>query len=183
MTWPRSSGTKRAKHFSSHCTHRGQWHPLTHDDYWRVSANIEMRDFGMRGPSRESILWFGLAPTAFYKDCKGRLIVYWPPPERSWWRWADRNRIAVWKAALSQWRGIYFIFDESDGKGYVGSAYGTENIVGRWLSYAAGGHGGNKELRNRDPARFRFSILVPPPGLLLYLQYASPALLAAGEVA
>ena len=88
-----------------------------------------------------------------------------------------------WKAALSQWRGIYFIFDESDGKGYVGSAYGTENIVGRWLSYAAGAHGGNKELRNRDPARFRFSILVPPPGLLLYLQYASPALLAAGEVA
>ena len=36
--------------------HRGQWHPLTHDDYWRVPANIEMRDFGMRGPSRESIL-------------------------------------------------------------------------------------------------------------------------------
>ena len=63
------------------------------------------------------------------------------------------------KAALSQWRGICFIFDESDGKGYVGSAYGTENIVGRWLSYAAGGHGGNKELRKRDPTHFRFSIL------------------------
>ena len=63
------------------------------------------------------------------------------------------------KAALSQWRGIYFIFDQSDGKGYVGSAYGTENILGRWLSYAAGGHGGNKELRKRNPAGFRFSIL------------------------
>jgi len=62
------------------------------------------------------------------------------------------------QAALSQWRGIYFIFDENDSKGYVGSAYGTENIPGRWLSYAAGGHGGNKELRKRDPTHFRFSI-------------------------
>ena len=50
-----------------------------------------------------------------------------------------------WKAALSQWRGIYFIFDESDGQGYVGAAYGKENILGRWLNYAKRGHGGNKE--------------------------------------
>ena len=121
---------------------RGQWRPLTHNEYWRVPANIEMRAFGMLGPVRESILWFDLAPTAFYQDWKGRLIVDWPPPE----------------AALSQWRGIYFIFDENDSKGYVGSAYGTENIPGRWLSYAAGGHGGNKELRKRDPTHFRFSI-------------------------
>ena len=64
-----------------------------------------------------------------------------------------------WKAALSQWRGIYFIFDESDGKGYVGSAYGTENLLGRWLGYAASGHGGNKKLRHRDPQHFRFSVL------------------------
>ena len=79
------------------------------------------------------------------------------------YRCLDHHELKIlpskWKAALSQWRGIYFIFDESDGKGYVCSAYGTENIVGRWLSYAAGGHGGNKELRNPDPARFRFSIL------------------------
>jgi hypothetical protein len=26
------------------------------------------------------------------------------------------------KSALSQWRGIYYIFDTLDGKGYVGSA-------------------------------------------------------------
>ena len=64
-----------------------------------------------------------------------------------------------WKAALSEWRGIYFILDESDGRGYVGSAYGGENILGRWLNYASSGHGGNKELRNRDPANFRYSIL------------------------
>ncbi len=64
-----------------------------------------------------------------------------------------------WQAALSEWRGIYFILDESDGKGYVGSAYGTDNILGRWLNYAASGHGGNKALRRRKPGNFRFSIL------------------------
>ena len=64
-----------------------------------------------------------------------------------------------WKSALQQWRGVYLIFDESDGRGYVGSAYGTDNILGRWLGYAASGHGGNKRLKLRDPNNFRFSIL------------------------
>lgn len=63
------------------------------------------------------------------------------------------------KASLAEWRGIYFIFDQSDGRGYVGSAYGAENILGRWLNYKASGHGGNSALRNRDPSNFRFSIL------------------------
>lgn len=64
-----------------------------------------------------------------------------------------------WKSALSQWRGIYYIFDSLDGKGYVGSAYGEDNLYGRWLNYAAYGHGGNKFLKQRDPRNFRFSIL------------------------
>lgn len=64
-----------------------------------------------------------------------------------------------WKTALREWRGIYFIFDASDGKGYVGSAYGSDNILGRWRDYAASRHGGNKQLRRRDPGSFRFSIL------------------------
>lgn len=64
-----------------------------------------------------------------------------------------------WKAALSQWRGVYFIFDETTGKGYVGSASGADNILGRWNGYAASGHGGNKLLKALDPIHFRFSIL------------------------
>ncbi len=63
------------------------------------------------------------------------------------------------REALKQWRGVYLIFDESDGKGYVGSAYGNENLLGRWLGYAATGHGGNKLLTGRDPKKFRFTIL------------------------
>lgn len=64
-----------------------------------------------------------------------------------------------WKSAMRQWRAIYFIFDETDAKGYVGSAYGVENLLGRWLNYAASGHGGNKHLKPRDPENFRFTIL------------------------
>lgn len=74
--------------------------------------------------------------------------------------WSDLSTIPTsWKTALRQWRGVYYIFDTSDGKGYVGSAYGRDNILGRWLGYAATGHGGNKLLRKRDPQNFRFSIL------------------------
>lgn len=64
-----------------------------------------------------------------------------------------------WKSSLSQWRGIYLIFDQSDSKGYVGSAYGESNIYGRWANYAASGHGGNSLLKKRDPRNFRFTIL------------------------
>jgi hypothetical protein len=66
---------------------------------------------------------------------------------------------STWRAAMSQWRGVYFILDQSDDRFYVGSASGSENILGRWTAYANSGHGGNKELKKRDPANFRFSIL------------------------
>ncbi|HYH63318.1 MAG TPA: GIY-YIG nuclease family protein [Urbifossiella sp.] len=63
------------------------------------------------------------------------------------------------QTVIGQWRGVYYIFDTSDCRGYVGSAYGEDNIMGRWLGYAATGHGGNVLLRTRDPKTFRFSIL------------------------
>jgi hypothetical protein len=166
---------------------------LTHDDYWAVPAYIEMKAFGMKGPeaNRSSILWFDLSLTDWYAQWKGKLVVGWPPPERSWWRWAQRNTIPVlavledcaldaampewdrivlswdelkvlprrWRAALSQWRGIYYIFDTSDGKGYVGSAYGRDNLLGRWIAYSRKGHGGNALLLQREPRNFRFTIL------------------------
>ena len=64
-----------------------------------------------------------------------------------------------WKSKLSEWRGIYYIFDTSDRKGYVGSAYGASNLLGRWLTYAACGHGGGRLLWQRDTRNFRFTIL------------------------
>lgn len=75
----------------------------------------------------------------------------------------DWHQLAIlpsdWRADLSHWRGIYLIIDQSDGLQYVGSAYGTANMMQRWSEYARTGHGGNKGLRSRDPNQFRFSIL------------------------
>jgi hypothetical protein len=65
----------------------------------------------------------------------------------------------TWRAALQQWRGVYLIFDRSDGMRYVGSAAGHDNLLGRWQNYMATGHGNNRLLRHRDPASFTFSIL------------------------
>ena len=64
-----------------------------------------------------------------------------------------------WMPVLSQWRCIYYIFDASDGKGYVGSAYGKTNLLERWQNYAASGDGGNRLLQQRDPSNFHFTIL------------------------
>jgi hypothetical protein len=168
---------------------------ITREQYWEIPANNELKALGIQGfaesDSRSSCLWFELALTDFYTHWKGRLIVGWSPPERSWWRRAHRNEFpilailedsaldaampswdeieltweelgvlpALWKSALSQWRGIYYIFDASDGKDYVGAAYGESNLLGRWLNYAARGHGGNSLLRQRDHRKFRFTIL------------------------
>jgi hypothetical protein len=169
--------------------------PLTREEYWEVPAYVEMKKFGIKGfteeSGRSSCLWFDLVMAEAYTHWKGRLIVDWPPPDRSWWRWAHRNTFAVsailedsamvpvmpewknivlkweellvlpmrWRSALSQWRGIYYIFDTADGKGYVGSAYGENNLLGRWLNYGKSGHGGNNLLHKRDPRNFRFTIL------------------------
>ena len=74
--------------------------------------------------------------------------------------WAELQAIpSKWKDALRQWRGIYFIHDDSDGKGYVGAAYGKDNLLGRWLNYASSGHGGDKLLVARHPGNFHFGIL------------------------
>jgi len=60
---------------------------------------------------------------------------------------------------MQQWRGIYFIFDKEQKRGYVGSAYGEDNLIGRWNNYASNGHGGNNLLRKCNPENFEFTIL------------------------
>lgn len=64
-----------------------------------------------------------------------------------------------WKARLAEWRGVYLVFDTERKAGYVGSAAGSDNILGRWLTYARSGHGGNVQLKASNPASLRFSIL------------------------
>jgi hypothetical protein len=74
--------------------------------------------------------------------------------------WAELQSLPKrWIATLMQWRGVYFVHDTKCAKAYVGSAYGDQNIYGRWMNYAATGDGGNKLLRDRNPDGFQFSIL------------------------
>lgn len=74
--------------------------------------------------------------------------------------WAELHSLPTsWKTAHAQWRGVYFIFDAARQAGYVGSATGSENILGRWTDYARSGHGGNRRLVASNPADLRFSIL------------------------
>lgn len=51
-----------------------------------------------------------------------------------------------WKAALECVKGVYLITDKSNGKTYVGSAYGGAGIWSRWCCYIGTGHGWNDEL-------------------------------------
>jgi hypothetical protein len=72
-----------------------------------------------------------------------------------------------WKSALENVKGVYLIVDKSNGKMYVGSAYGDAGIWSRWSSYIGTGHGWNDELTKLissngiDYARknFQFSLL------------------------
>jgi len=178
---------KHARHVASFIGHEsgkalfvslysvGASRPLTLDDYSKVSEYVEMKAFGLKGftggDGRSSILWFDLKLTDFHASWKGKLVVGWPPPGRSWWRRAHTNEIPVlavledsaldtampkwdqmmltckqllvlptpWRMALLQWRAIYYISDKSDGKAYVGSAYGDDNIFGRWKAYGDSG--------------------------------------------
>ncbi len=176
---------------------RGESRRLTKTTYWKEPGNIELRKFAKwdYDVDRPFVLWFDLELTDICDQWKGKLVIEWPPPDRSWYRfpndkknifpvhailekdtlaekkmpswrrlvltWDELKTIPEgWQARLREWRGIYLIFDVSAGKGYVGSAYGSENLYHRWVrGYAKSGHGNNKHLKPRDPTNFRFSIL------------------------
>lgn len=80
--------------------------------------------------------------------------------------WMSLKRVIkteVWKTALGNQKGVYLITDVTNGKLYVGSAYGGDMIYGRWLDYTKNGHGGNVGLKSLDfdyiKNNFRYSIL------------------------
>ncbi|MCM8537164.1 MAG: GIY-YIG nuclease family protein [Lentisphaeraceae bacterium] len=52
-----------------------------------------------------------------------------------------------WKAALSSVAGVYLQTDLSNGKHYVGSAYGLGGFWQRWRDYSNSYHGGNLGLK------------------------------------
>lgn len=71
----------------------------------------------------------------------------------------------AWQVALSSVNAIYLIVDTENGKQYVGSAYGSDGLLGRWSCYVNTHHGHNKGMKRvicDYPERyhaFQFSIL------------------------
>lgn len=154
----------------------------------RDLVDVEVRK---RRDRPENIWFYQERVRSFYPEWTGCLSVAWPPPERAWFRRAERNVLPViaiseeqaliprlddwdrlvftWQELktlprrhsnlLESWRGIYLIKDLKDGRCYVGSAYGQDNLLGRWLSYGRSGHGGNILLKGRSAETFQFSIL------------------------
>lgn len=57
-----------------------------------------------------------------------------------------KNEHSDWKGALKNIKGVYSIMDQSNGKKYIGSAYGDSGIWSRWSDYIGTGHGWNDEL-------------------------------------
>ena len=82
----------------------------------------------------------------------------------------DANR--EWHRMLSAVAGVYLILDTETGKQYVGSAYGTGGVMGRWATYARTGHGGNAQLEERlqvdrgASKHFRYTLLRTLPSTL-----------------
>lgn len=80
--------------------------------------------------------------------------------------WNELKRVLEkdsWKTVLQNQKGVYILTDISNGKQYVGSAYGENMILGRWIAYVNTGHGGNFELKTLTfehiKENFRYSIL------------------------
>lgn len=67
-----------------------------------------------------------------------------------------------WQQVLRSVKGVYLLVDVDSGHQYVGSAKGADSLLGRWMSYASGGDGGNKGLKTaakRGPRRYQVSVL------------------------
>jgi len=81
--------------------------------------------------------------------------------------WDDLNRVISrkdWKTALENQKGVYLITDTNTGKLYVGSAYGKDMILGRWITYAKSGYDKN-EIENGEYPNKKFQELVKKEGM------------------
>ncbi len=77
----------------------------------------------------------------------------------------DRITYSDWYTALSSIYAVYLITDVSNGKQYIGSAYGKDGLWGRWKTYVETGHGNTIEMMDimrcspMQYKNFQFSVL------------------------
>lgn len=80
--------------------------------------------------------------------------------------WKELSRVIKkesWRTALQNQKGVYLITDTKNRKRYVGSAYGKDMLLGRWMEYVKNCDGGNVKLKKLGSDHikkyFRYSIL------------------------
>lgn len=77
----------------------GDSRPETYDEFWARPENIKLRELGSGGFSstdgRGTIQAFDLEEMLPYREWRGKLVVDWPPPDRSWYRRAHTNVMPV----------------------------------------------------------------------------------------
>lgn len=69
-----------------------------------------------------------------------------------------------WKDQLSAVYGVYLITDTKKGKLFVGAAYGTDGVYGRWSAYLKDGYD-NNELENNKYPNTKLKQLVVQEGI------------------
>ena len=135
-----------------------------------------------RNRARSSYRWLdSMAPIVVESYSSAEIqFERFPGWDRPWsLRWSDlkiieAHSIGDWINPLSNVKGVYLITDHCDdvcrGQQYVGIASGAKGIWGRWLDYAATGHGGNKKLRallrkqgGDHVKNFLYTVLSPAP--------------------
>ncbi len=132
---------------------------------------------------------YDLTLDATLGDYRRRLSIEWGAATRTWVQRADRQDKSVvaiethdeppwpgfarfyvdidevpglydsWQQVLRTVKGVYLLVDVATGERYIGSAKGEDSLLGRFLAYAENGHGGNIELKKRQNARYRVSLL------------------------
>lgn len=137
-------------------------------------------------------IWYDLKLVESLADYRAKVVIDWGLGTRTWVQRADKQAKPVveiteqneprfpgfrefvcaidelaslpngWQQVLRSVKGVYLLVDIDSGKQYVGSAKGTDSLLGRWMSYAGGGDGGDVGLRTaaRDGRRkYQVSVL------------------------
>lgn len=158
----------------------------SHNEFWDGATSPNINTFYEHEKLKEFEKYFGRLIVQFHKNnayvtLRGNRINdflvkeilpssldndVFPGYEKVNISWGELKRVIekdTWKTVLQNQKGVYLLTDVSNGKKYVGSAYGENMILGRWISYAKCGHGENIELKpltfEHIKANFRFSIL------------------------
>lgn len=110
-------------------------------------------------------------------DYQDKVVIEWGAGTRSWVQWAHKQPKDIleiteqyeprfpgfrsftrlvddipslptgWQQVLRSVKGVYLLVDVVTGQQHVGSAKGADSLLGRWMEYAADGHGGNLALK------------------------------------